>query len=378
VNALQWRSNKSNNKKKGTAMVMKNELNRRDLLKYSLSFAVGGATVAILNPYLKIGDRILGLLNPGLDTPFKKSFLAMGSFVDIAIYDQKGKHLPYIMAKAEEEILAVERLMSCFTEKSDLARINRAAGHDSVIVDPRLCEVMASAKEVSARTSGVFDPTVLPLVRLYGLMDNNPRMPDALALERALPLVDYRKVNVNLAANRVGLEKLGSAVDLGGIAVGYAVDRAVAVLKAHGIERAVINAGGEVYALGAPRDQEGWQIGIQHPSIPGRLAGKVVIADKAISTSGNYESNALADNRKVGHLCDPKSGSMTDPMLSATIIADTTMEADALATATFLMGAQKAIRFIAAQKNAGGAFILGRSGRDIETVRAGSFPEIIA
>ena len=359
-------------------MVMKNQFNRRDFLKHSLSFAIGGATVAVLNPYVKIGDRILGLLNPGLEIPFKKSFLAMGSFVDIAIYDQKVTHLPFIMAKAEEEIMAVDRLMSSFTDKSDLARINRAAGHDSVVVDQRLCEVMDSAKKMAETTGGIFDPTVLPLLKLYGLRDNQPRIPDATSLERTLPLVDYRKIDVNLAASRVGLEKMGAAADLGGIAVGYAVDRAVAVLKAHGIQRAVINAGGEVYALGTPRDQEGWEIGIQHPSVPNRLAGKVVIANKAISTSGNYESNALADNRKVGHLCDPKSGSMIDPMLSATIIADTTMEADALATATFLMGAQKATRFIAAQKNAGGAFILGRSGRDIETVRAGRFPEIIA
>jgi thiamine biosynthesis lipoprotein len=360
------------------AMVMKNELNRRDLLKYSLSFAVGGVTVAILNPYLKIGDRILGLLNPGLDTPFKKSFISMGSFVDIAIYDQQVKHLPFIMAKAEEEIQTIDRLMSCFTEKSDLAKINRAAGHDSVVVDPRLCEVMAAAKEMGERTAGVFDPTVLPLMRLYGLMDNNPRMPDALALEQTLPLVNYRKIEVHTASRRVGLEKLGQAVDLGGIAVGYAVDRAVAVLKAHGIERAVINAGGEVYALGTPKDQEGWQIGIQHPSIPNRLAGKVVIANKAISTSGNYESKAQVDDRKLGHLFDPQTGAMPDPMLSSTIIADTTMEADALATTTFLMGAKKAAAFIAAQKNAGGAFILRGSGGDIETLRSGRFPEIVA
>lgn len=357
-------------------MVMKNELNRRDLLKYSLSFAVGGATVAILNPYLRIGDRILGLLNPGPDVPFKKSFIAMGSFVDISIYDQKVKHLSYIMAKAEEEMMAVHRLMSSFTEKSDLAKINRAAGHDSVVVDPRLCEVMASAKEMGERTGGMFDPTVLPLLKLYGLRDDQPRIPDARTLEKSLPLVDYRKIDVNMASSRVGLEKLGAAADLGGIAVGYAVDRAVAVLKAHGIQRAVINAGGEIFALGAPKDQEGWQIGIQHPSLPNRLVGKVLIADKAISTSGNYESKAQVDNRKLGHLFDPQTGAMPDPMLSSSVIADTTMEADALATTTFLMGSKKAASFIAAQKNAGGAFMLAGSGRDVQTVRVGRFPEI--
>lgn len=359
-------------------MVMKKEFNRRDFLKHSLSFAVGGATVAILNPYLQIGDRILGLLNPGLDKPFKKSFLAMGSFVDIAIYDQQVKHISAVMAKAEAEIFDIERLMSSFTDKSDLAKINRAAGYDTAVVDPRLCEVMAAAKDMGQSTAGVFDPTVLPLLKLYGLRDSRPRIPNAKDLARTLQVVDYRQIDVNPASNRIGLAKQGAAADLGGIAVGYAVDRVVAILRAHGIERAVINAGGEVYALGKPRGQEGWEIGIQHPRFPGRLAGKVVLADKAISTSGNYESNALADNRKVGHLCDPKTGAMTDPMLSTTVVADTTMEADALATATFLMGTTKAASFISTRKNAGAAFIVAGSGKEIETLRAGKIPTITA
>lgn len=357
-------------------MVMKNQFNRRDFLKYSLSFAVGGATVAVLNPYLQIGDKILGILNPGLDKPFKKSFLSMGSFVDIAIYDRNVKQLPAIMAKAESEIYAVDRLMSSFTDKSDLAKINRAAGQDSVVVDARLCEVMAAAQDMGRRTGGVFDPTVLPLLRLYGLQDNQPRIPDAKSVERTLALVDYRQIDVSRAGNRVGLAKQGASADLGGIAVGYAVDRVVAVLKAHGIERAVINAGGEVYAMGRPEGQEGWQIGIQHPLIPDRLAGKVVIADKAISTSGNYEIKARSENRSLGHLFDPHTGAMLDPMLSATIIADTTMEADALSTAAFLMGSKKATSFVEKQPGVGAAFIVAGTGYEIETIKTGRFPAI--
>ena len=359
-------------------MVMKNQSTRRDFLKYSLSFAVGGATVAILNPYFKVGDRILGLINPATEKPFKKSFLSMGSFVDISIYDQQTKHLPYIMAKAEEEIMAVDRLMSSFTDRSDLAKINRAAGIDRVVVDSRLCEVMASAKEIAGRTAGIFDPTVLPLLKLYGLRDNSPRIPDHKSLEQVLALVDYRKIDVNPTGCRIGLEKKGAAADLGGIAVGYAVDRAVAALKAHGIQRAVINAGGEIYALGTPKDREGWQIGIQHPCIPNRLAGKVMISDKAISTSGNYEARAQDHERKLGHLFDTRTGGMPDPMLSATGIADSTMEADALSTATFLMGAEKAVSFVESQRNVAGAFIMAGSGREIETVKSGRFPKIIA
>ncbi|NLN60489.1 MAG: FAD:protein FMN transferase [Deltaproteobacteria bacterium] len=359
-------------------MVIKNQFNRRNFLKYSLSFAAGGAMVAILNPYLRIGNRILEILNPGLEKPFRKSFLSMGSFVDIAIYDRNMKYLPGIMAKAEEEILAIDRLMSSFTETSDLAKVNRAAGHDSVTVDARLCEVMAMARDIGRRTDGVFDPTVLPLLQLYGLRNNHPRIPDERSLEKTLTLVDYRRIHVSRADNRVGLEKQGMAADLGGIAVGYAVDRAVAVLKAHGIEKAVINAGGEVYALGKPAGQEGWHIGIQHPRIPNRLAGKIVLADKAVSTSGNYEFKAQSENRNLGHLFDPYTGAMPDPMLSATVTADTTMEADALSTTAFLMGTDRAAAFITRQRAAGAVFALAGTGQQIDMMRSGRFPKISA
>ena len=159
---------------------------------------------------------------------------------------------------------------------------------------------------------------------------------------------------------------------------GFSVDRVVETLKAHGIRRAVISAGGEIYALGRPEGQEGRQIGIQHPRTPNRLAGKVVIADKAISTSGNYESKVEIGDRKLGHLIDTRTGTMPDLMLSSTIIAETTMEAGALATATFLMGAKQAASFITNRKNSGAALIIAGFGKEIETLRAGAFPQIIA
>jgi len=362
-------------------MVMKNQFNRRDFLKYSLSFAAGGATIAILNPYLKIGDRIVTLLNPGLEKPFKKSFLSMGTYVDIAIYDQNLKgNAAYILAKAEEEILAIAHLMSSFSGTSDLAKINRSAGNDHVVVDGQLCEVFQAAKEIGQATGGIFDPTILPLLNLYGLRDDHPVIPDRKALEATLALIDYRQININHNTNHVGLSKRGSAADLGGIAKGYAVDRAVATLRNHGVDRAVINAGGEIYALGAPKDQAGWEIGIQHPTRPRELAGRIIVANKAIATSGNYEWRAQSKNtnKKFGHLIDPSTGDMTEPMLSATVVTDSTMKADALSTAVFLMGYGKAEEFIASQKNVGGALILPQGKGGIDIIQTGDFPHILA
>ncbi|MDR2861607.1 MAG: FAD:protein FMN transferase [Syntrophobacterales bacterium] len=361
-------------------MVMKKQFNRRDFLKYSLSFAAGGATVAILNPYLKIGDRIVHLLNPGLEKPFKKAFLSMGTYVDIAIYDQNLKNdAAHILAKAEEEILAIDRLMSSFSKSSDLAKINLASGNDHAIVDGRLCEVFQGAKEISQATGGVFDPTILPLLKLYGLRDNHPVMPDRKALETTLALIDYRQISIDRDTRRIGLTKRGAAADLGAIAKGYAVDRAVAALREHGVEKAVVNAGGEIYALGTPKNQEGWEIGIQHPTQPQKLAGRIVVADKAVSTSGNYEwrvQNQDTD-KKFGHLIDASTGEMAEPMLSATIVANSTMMADALSTAVFLMGHKGAEKFIASQKDVGGALILPRGKADIDVIQTGAFPRIL-
>ena len=363
-------------------MVMKNQFNRRDFLKYSLSFAAGGATIAILNPYLKIGDRMATLLNPGLEKPFKKSFLSMGTYVDIAIYDQhlKKDAASYILAMAEEEILAVDRLMSSFRETSDLVKVNRAAGNDRVVVSGQLCEVFQAAKEAGRTTGGIFDPTVLPLLQLYGLRGDHPVIPGRKTLEAVLALIDYRQISIDRDASSVGLSKRGSAADLGGIAKGYAVDRAVAALRKHGVEGAVINAGGEIYALGAPKDQAGWEIGIQHPARPRALAGRIVVTDKAIATSGNYEWRAQNKNtgKEFSHLVDPLTGDMAEPMLSATIVADSTMKADALSTAVFLMGKAKAEKFIAAQKDVGGAFILPQGKNGIDIIQAGKFPRILA
>ena len=362
-------------------MFAKNKFSRRDFLKYSLSFVAGGATIAILNPYFKIGDRVVSLINPGLEKPFKKSFLSMGTYVDIAIYDQNlKKDAPHILAKVEEEIIAIDRLMSSFSMTSDLSRINRSAGNDYAVVDDRLCEVFQAAKEISRSTGGVFDPTILPLLKLYGLRDKHPVIPDGKVLEAALALIDYRQISIDRGNSRIGLAKRGAAADLGGIAKGYAVDRAVATLKKHGVERAVVNAGGEIYALGAPKDQEGWGIGIQHPAHPSELAGRIFVANKAIATSGNYEWRAQNKNagKEFGHLVDATTGHMAEPVLSATIIADSAMKADALSTAVFLMGRSKAEAFIASQRNVGGALILPQGKSGIDVVRTGDFPRISA
>lgn len=356
-------------------MKSSNKYNRRSFLKYSLSLAAGGSAIALLTPQLRIGERLLYLLNSPDVKPVKDMIASMGTFVSIAIYDHRDLECGPIMEQALEEFRAVNRLMSTFNSNSLISLVNRNAGIESVSVDSRIYEVVTAAKKMGEKSKGIFDPTILPLLKAYGFRDKNPHLPDEKTLEKVLSLVDYNKIHLNKEKNEIGLETAGSEIDLGGIAKGYAVDRAVEVLRFHGVRKAVVNAGGDIYALGSPKEDEGWLIGIQHPFYSDRLAAKVRVSNQAIATSGNYENFITVREDKLGHLLDPFSGMPADLMLSATITAPTAMEADAFATTLFLMEKEEGLAFIGKEPDAEGIIIAGHSGKNPEFKTTEHFPD---
>jgi thiamine biosynthesis lipoprotein len=167
-------------------------------------------------------------------------------------------------------------------------------------------------------------------------------------------------------------------MDLGGVAKGYAVDRAVQALRSHGIERALVNAGGDIYAMGTPEDEEGWRIGIQHPCDPRKLAAAFRVRDQAVATSGNYENAVSVNGERIGHLFDPHSGRPANPILSATVVAPSAMEADALATASFLMAEKDSRSFVNSHPRTAALLIASESmGRLTMSATAG-FPNYSA
>ncbi len=136
------------------------------------------------------------------------------------------------------------------------------------------------------------------------------------------------------------------ALDFGGIAKGYSVDRAIEVLQGLGVERAIIDAAGNFYALGTPIGRERWQAGIRHPLRRDEIIATFPVADKGVATSGNYERFFEIDGRKYCHIIDPRTGRPVEGMLSATVVADTAMAADALSTAVFVLGEEKGMELI--------------------------------
>jgi thiamine biosynthesis lipoprotein len=288
----------------------------------------------------------------------------MGTWVSIEVHDVAGDRAraSAVVERAFNEVRAVDELMSVFRPESQISRINRSAGRDPIVVDRRVAEVLRAAHHTGERSEGVFDVTVLPLLRALGLRSDRPEPGVAAA---ALARVDYRTVEVDPLRPQVGLSRAGAAIDLGGIAKGYAVDRAIAVLQDAGIGRAVVNAGGDLRVLGVPgdRDHEGWRVGVQHPLRPGRILATLELRDQAIATSGNYEQFIAAGEERPGHLIDPRTGGPVDHLMSATVVASTAMEADAASTTAYLLGGEQGARYLSERAGYEHLFVDRVSGR---------------
>jgi len=336
---------------------------RRAFLKLLCSMAAGGTAVTLIEKRLQLRHQILHVLRPRGDELHQSSVVSMGTFVTITVHTEDLHRCPAAVDQALEEFRIVDALMSTFKPESDVSAVNRCAGGRSMEVDQKVCDVVAAAIAMGDRSGGLFDITVLPLLSAYGFRGKSPVLPDPDGLSEALSLVDYRQVSVDKRRKKVGIATRHAQIDLGGIAKGYAVDCAADVLRSHGVRRGVIDAGGDILALGAPLHAEGWTIGIQHPFRAGELAATVRIRDEAIATSGNYEKYISFEDKRYGHLMDTRTGRPSDSMLSASVIAPTALEADGLSTSVFPMGVADGLGFIGRQARAGGLFVTsGREG----------------
>ena len=236
-------------------------------------------------------------------------------------------------------VRTVDAQMSVHRADSELVRVNRAAGRGSVSVSAALREVVALARETAARSGGVYDPTVLPLMRLYGFYGAPcAEPPSTRAIDRTLGLVDANAVIPDEASGTLGLGRAGAGIDLGSIGKGWAIDRAVDALRAHGVRSALVDLGGNVYGLGTPSESAtGWSVGVFHP-VSGALDRVFVLRDRGVATSGNSEQTHLLGRLRVGHLFDARRGTPADGHLSASVVAATGVESDRLSTTAYLLG----------------------------------------
>jgi FAD:protein FMN transferase len=261
---------------------------------------------------------------------------AMGQPVHLQLY-ARSEAAGYEAAQAAlGELRRVERALSRFDEASELSALNRHAGRGPVAVGSDLAAVLAAAARMRRLTGGAFDVAVEPLMRAWGFHSSRTAPPTARELAEARAAV--RAAHIRLAPGRAALSSSSTQVDLGGIGVGYGLDRAGEVLRRAGVRRALLDVSGDCLALGAPPEETGWLVGIADPERPDYTIASVRLRDAALATSSNLVSVVHYGRALRGHVMDPDSGCPADRCRQVTVLARTGVEADGLSTAMLVAG----------------------------------------
>jgi thiamine biosynthesis lipoprotein len=285
-----------------------------------------------------------------------ESEFVLGTLCTVNLYEKGSRDLyRAVFARLRE----LEDILSANREGTDLDRVNRAAGAESVQVRPELIALLKKALYYAEMSGGAFDPSVGPLVKLWGIGTETPRIPADEEIEQALALVNYREIEIDEAGGRVFLRRRGMALDLGAIAKGYAADEAAKLLAQKGIKRGIIDLGGNIFACGERGKGKSWRIGVQDPrEHRGAYIGVLELNNKNVVTSGVYERYFEEDGRRYHHILSTATGGPAETgLLSVTIAAGSSTDADALSTAAFALGWERGSRLIGTVPGAGGIFI---------------------
>ena len=295
--------------------------------------------------------------------PSRAEFV-LGTVCNITLFDQAKSSVYQDIFKRIREI---ENLMSVNIPASDVSRINAAAGTAPVQVHEDVFKVIERSLHFAQLSGGAFDPTVGPLVSLWGIDTENPRVPSREEIDNVLPLINWRDVELNAGENTVFLKRHGMALNLGAIAKGFAADETAAIIKNAGVKRAIIDLGGNIIVYGEKRDPSPWRVGIQNPNeergaymgvlqvsaiAAGKLTGKTVV------TSGVNERFFEKDGIHYHHIFSPSQGyPVNNGLLSVTIIGANSMDADALSTTLFVLGYEKSKPLIEALPGTEAVFV---------------------
>lgn len=241
------------------------------------------------------------------------------------------------------EMRRIDARMSTYKPDSEISRVNDLAAKEAVPISRELYDLLATSIEYSKITRGAFDITYASVGYLYDYRKHI--RPDDEAIAAALPGINYRHIRLIPEKTAVRFDRPGVRIDLGGIGKGYAVDRGIEVLKAAGITRAMVNAGGDTRIIG-DRFGRPWITGIRHPDDENKIVLRIPITDAALSTSGDYERFFEEDGVRYHHILDPKTGKSPHKVRSVTIIGPTATRTDALTKSIFVMGATEGLELI--------------------------------
>ncbi|MAR92317.1 MAG: FAD:protein FMN transferase [Pseudomonadota bacterium] len=273
---------------------------------------------------------------------FEQTQPIMGTRVYVQLWHEDAARAEALINQVMAEMERINQLMSPYLEHSQLARVNREAAQQPVAVSPELFELIATANRFSALSDGAFDITFASLGHRFNYRKGV--RPSPQQAKTARELIDYRQLQLNPDRHTVGFARAGMRIDLGGIAKGHAVDRGIDLLRRAGVKHAIITAGGDSRLLGDHRGRP-WILGIKHPRGESSVM-KLPLENVAISTSGDYERYFEVDGVRYHHIIDPASGDSARGLISVSILAPRSLEADALSTTVFVLGAEQGLKLI--------------------------------
>ncbi|MCB2307210.1 FAD:protein FMN transferase [Clostridium estertheticum] len=288
---------------------------------------------------------------------YEDTFISMDTPMKLSAYGPKGK---VIVNESKKKVDEINEMASPTIATSDVSKINKAAGKNYVKVHPEIIKMLVLSQKYSKISNGVWDISVGPLVNLWAIGTDKAKKPSDIDIKSKLPLIDYNKIKINEKDNSVMLMETGMAIDLGGIAKGFAVDEVDKIYKKYNAENGLIDLGSSsIYGIGKNGKNSPWSIGIKHPRSNGsdKYIGIIKISNQGISTSGDYQRYFIQNGKRYHHIISPSTGYPVDNgVMSVTVIVDGSvpdngMLADILSLTVFGLGPDKGIKLINSMPN---------------------------
>lgn len=283
----------------------------------------------------------------------KSSRLLMGTLVEVTIPGNE-KAATAVTEAIFSELKRVEDLTS-FHQPSGMTKIDEQSGKGPIKADAELLSLIGESLRFAKETRGAFDPTVGPLTRLWHFSGGDPHLPAQSEITAALSKVGWRRVKIDSEAGTIVLPDRGMALDLGGIAKGYALERAAAVIRKCGISSALVNAGGDVLVVGERAPGKPWRIGVQDPRNERAMVAVANVKDCVVQTSGDYERCFIENGKRYHHILNPATGYPADDLQSVTVVAPTGMTT--VTAGIFVLGVQAGLKYLESMPNVQGFLI---------------------
>jgi len=279
-----------------------------------------------------------------MDESISDTRFLIGTIVSIQLFGTEDEDL---MNGCFELIEAIDNEMSLTKEDSELSQVNANAGMGPYKVSEDTYYVVEKALEYGDLSKGGFDITLEPVISLWGIGTEEAAVPDPLELSKELERVDYKKVKLNEEDQSIELDE-NMAINLGGIAKGYTADVVSKYLKEKGITKAILNLGGNILIIGEKEKGTDFRVGLQNPfESRNEYFGVVEVSNKTVVTSGIYERNFEEDGVTYHHILNTKTGYPVDNGLAAvSVIAETSIDADALSTVLFVLGIEDGLKLV--------------------------------